>query len=93
MGKNNQMDNAKDVAVTQVFLSSVVAILHVQPEGKERLYEEGDSESESKKILIFIYTDLFPSVVHTEIQEQHCSSESYFRIPHILLTFGDKLKQ
>ena len=54
------MHNAKGVAVTQGFLSSVVAILHAQPEGKERLHEEGDSESKSKKFLMFIYTDLFP---------------------------------
>lgn len=92
MEKNNQVDNAKDVTVTQVFLSSVVATLHIQPEGKERLYEEGDLGSESKGFVIFIYTNFFPPVVHTEIQEQHCSSESYFRIPDVLLTFGYKLK-
>lgn len=93
MEKSNQVDNAKDVTVTQVFLSSVVATLRIQPEGKERLYEEGDLGSESKGFVIFIYTNFFPPVVHTEIQEQHCSSESYFRIPHVLLTFGYKLKQ
>lgn len=49
----------KDVVVTQVFLQFSSSHSHVQPEGK-RLCEEGDSESESKKFLIFIYTDLSP---------------------------------
>lgn len=40
--KNNPVDNAKDITLTQVFLSSVAAALHIQPQRKKRLYEEGE---------------------------------------------------
>lgn len=93
MEKNNQVDNAKDVTVTQGFLSSVGATCHIQPKGKERLYAECDFGIRKQRISD-IYTHKLPppQVVHTEIQGQHCYSESYFRIPHVLLTFGYKLK-
>lgn len=39
---NNQVDNAKDITVTQVFLSFVPPTVCIQPKGKDGLYEEGE---------------------------------------------------
>lgn len=59
MEKNNQVDNAKDVTVTQGFLSSVGATCHIQPKGKERLYAEGDFGIRKQRISD-IYTHKLP---------------------------------
>lgn len=58
--KNNQVDKAKDMIVTQVFLSSVAATLHIQPKGKEGLYEEGEFGIWKQRIPdIYIHINFF----------------------------------
>lgn len=39
---NNEVDNAKDVTVTQVFLSFVAPTVCVQPKGEDGPHEEGE---------------------------------------------------
>lgn len=65
MGKNNQIDSAENITVTQGFLSSVAPTLCIQPKGKERLSEEVKHGTWKHKFSdIHIHTNFFFSGSH-----------------------------